>query len=63
MVCDFELAVWAVGGVGRMVESAVGQGTAEPFVEKQEEQGHLNALGGEPVGIAGAIAFEQAMAL
>ena len=44
VVGGFELAVWAVFGVGSVVEAAVGEGTAEPFVKEEEEQGDLYAL-------------------
>ena len=46
-----------------MVKAAVGQRTAEALVEEQEQECHLDAFGGQPVGVAAAIAFQQAMAL
>jgi len=52
-----------VSWVGRVVKAAVGQGTAEALVEEQEQEGHLNAFGGEPVGISGAIALQQIVPL
>jgi len=36
---------------------------AESFVEEQEEQRNLNPLGGETVGVAGAVALQQTVAL
>jgi hypothetical protein len=58
VVGGFELAVWAVFGVGTVVEAAVGERTAEPLVKEEEEQGNLYALlRGEPVGVSGTVAF------
>jgi hypothetical protein len=37
VVGGFELAGRLVIGVGAVVEAAVGEGTAKPFVEEQEE--------------------------
>ena len=45
------------------MESAVGQGTTQPFVKEQKQEGHLDALGGELVGVAAAIALQQTVAL
>ena len=45
------------------METAVGEGAAEPFVEEEEEQRYLDAFGGEAVGVAGAVTLEQAVAL
>ena len=44
-----------------MVEPAVGQRTAQAFVEEQEQQRHLHTFGGEVVGIAGAVALQKLM--
>ena len=44
-----------------MVEAAVGEGAAEALVEEQEQERDLDAFGTEAVGIAAAVAFEQAM--
>ena len=40
---------WAV------VEAAVGEWAAEPFVEEEEEQGHLDAFRRETIGVSGSI--------
>ena len=50
-------------GIGAVVEAAVGEGTAEPFVEEEKEQRDLNPLGGETVGVAGAVTLQQPVAL
>ena len=63
VVGGFEPAVRLVTGIGAMVEAAVGEWSAEPFVEEEEEQGNLNALRGEPVGVAGCVTLQQPVAL
>ncbi len=40
----------------------MGQRTAQPFVKKQEQEGCLDSLFGEPIGIAAAIALQQSVA-
>ena len=52
VVGGFEFAGGAMGGVGRMMETAVGQWTAQALVKEQEEQGNLDAFYGQAVGIA-----------
>ena len=44
------------------MEAAVGERTAEPFVEEEKEQRNLDAFWGEAVGVAGSIPLQQAMA-
>ena len=51
------MRVWSV------VETAVSERSAQTLVEEEEERCDLDALGGEAVGIAGALALEEAMAL
>ena len=63
MVCGFQFAVRSVCGIGLVVESAVGQRTAKPFVKEQKQQRDLNSFGSEAVGIATSVAFKQGMAL
>ena len=62
VVGGFELAGRLVMGVGAVVEAAVGERAAETFVEEQKEQRNLNPLGGETVGIAGAVTLQQTVA-
>ena len=57
VVDGFEFAGRLVSGVGAVVKSAVGEGSAEPFVAEQQEQRDLDAFRGEPVGIARAVAL------
>ena len=45
-----------------VVEAAVGQRAAESLVKEQKQQRDLHAFGGETVGVAAAIAFQQAVA-
>ena len=63
VIGGLEFAVGCVSWVGGVVKAAVGQGTAETLVEEQKQERHLNPFGGEPVGIAGAIALQQTVAL
>ena len=42
VVGGFELADRVMVGVGSVMEAAVGQRTAEPFVEEQKEQRHVD---------------------
>ena len=44
------------------MEAAIGQRTAEPLVKEQEQQGDLDALGGELIGVARAVTLEEAVA-
>src|SRR6202007_1989084 len=62
MVGGFELAGRLVMGVGAGVKAAVGERAAKRFVEEQKEQGNLNPFWGETVGVAGAVALQQAVA-
>src|ERR1700691_42776 len=63
VIGKLEFAVGGVSWIGSVVKAAVGQGTAETLVEEQKQERYLNPFGGEPVGIAGAIALEQTVAL
>ena len=45
-----------------MVEAAIGERAAQPFVEEEKEQRNLNPFGGETIGVAGAVALQQPMA-
>ena len=62
VICGFEFTVRAVVGVRLVMEATVGKRPAETFVEKQEKERNLHALGGESVGISAAIALEEAVA-
>ena len=63
VVGGFEAAVWPMLGVWPVVEAAVGERSAQALVEEEEEQGHLNPLGGEKVCVARAVALEESIAL
>src|ERR1700739_4480719 len=63
VVGGFEFAGRLVSDVGAAMEAAVGERAAEPLVEEQEEQRHLDAFGCEAIGVAGAIALQQAVGL
>ena len=47
VIGGFQFAVWAVSGIGLMMETAVGQGAAQALVEEQEQEGDLEAFAGE----------------
>ena len=57
VVSGFEFTGRLVSGVGAVMETAVGERTAEPLVEEQKEQRHLDAFWREPVGVARAVAL------
>ena len=62
VVGGFEFAGRLVLGVGAVVEAAIGERAAQPFVEEEKEQRNLNPFGGETIGVAGAVALQQPMA-
>jgi hypothetical protein len=55
VVGDFKFARRVVRGGGAVMETAVGEGTAEPFVEGEEEQRYLDSFRREAVGVARAV--------
>ena len=61
VICGFQFTVWLVTGDWAVVEAAVGERTAEPFVEEEKEQRDLDAFWGEAVGVSGSIALQQAV--
>ncbi len=63
VVGGFEFAGRLLMGVGAVVEAAVGERAAKPFVEEQKEQRNLNPFGGETVGVAGAVTLQQIVTL
>src|SRR3984893_10939378 len=62
VIGGFELTGRLVLGVGAVMEAAVGERAAQPFVEEEKEQRNLNPFGGETIGVAGAVALQQPMA-
>src|SRR5208337_1813292 len=62
VIGGFEAAGGTVFGIGAMMEAAVGERSAQPFMEEQEEQRDLDALCGEAVGVARAVALDQSVA-
>ena len=61
VICGFQFTVWLMTGDGAVVEAAVGERTAKPFVEEEKEQRDLDAFRGEAVGVAGSIPLQQAV--
>src|SRR5712672_554440 len=58
----FELAVGSVLGLGLMMKAAVGEGSAQPFMKEEKEQGDLNPFRREVIGVAGTVTLQQGMA-
>ena len=63
VVCGFELALWAVFWVWLVVEAAVGEWSAQTFVEKWKQQRDLDTFWGETVGVAGSVTLDQSVSL
>ena len=61
VICGLQFTVWLVTGDRAVVEAAVGERTAEPFVEEEKEQRDLDAFRGEAVGVSGPIPLQQAV--
>jgi hypothetical protein len=61
VIGGLQFAVRTVCGIGPVVKAAVGQGTTQAFVKKQEQQGYLDSLGGQLIGVAAAVAFQQSV--
>lgn len=57
VVGGFEFARWLVSAIWAMMEAAVGERSAQPFVEEEEEQRYLDSFWREAVGVAGAVAL------
>jgi hypothetical protein len=62
VICGFQFTGRLVAVDRAVVETAVGERTAEPFVEEEKEQRNLYAFWGEAVGVAGSIPLQQAVA-
>ena len=61
VISGFQLSIGFLGFVGFVVKAAVGQWPAKFLVKEKEQQGHLDTLIGKKVGVASAIALDQAM--
>ena len=58
VICGFQFTLRLVTGDRTVVEAAVGERTAEPFVEEQKEQCNLDPFRGETVGVAGSVTLQ-----
>ena len=58
MVGDLEAAVGSMSGIGLVMEAAVGEGAAQPFVKEEEQESNLHAFCGEAVGVAGPVSLQ-----
>jgi hypothetical protein len=59
VICGLQFTAWLVTGDRAVVEAAVGERTAEPFVEEEKEQRDLDAFWREAVGVSGPIPLQQ----
>jgi hypothetical protein len=55
VICGFQFSGRLVTSDRAVMEAAVGERTAEPFVEEEKEKRNLAAFRGEAVGVAGSI--------
>jgi hypothetical protein len=49
-------------GLGLMMQAAVSEGSAQPLMKEEKEQGDLNSFRGEAVDAAGSVTLQQGMA-
>ena len=63
VISDFELAFGLGFGIRAMMEEAIGEGATDTLVEEDEKERDLDAFVGEEIGVAAAVALDQAMAL
>jgi len=61
VVGSFQFAVWSALRFGFVMEAAVGERTAKPFMEEQEEQRNIESFGRQAVGVTASIALQQAV--
>src|SRR6201984_98765 len=57
VVGGFEFARWLVSGIWAVMGAGVGERSAQPFVDEEEEQRYLDPFWRESVGVAGAVAL------
>ena len=50
MVGGLEATAWSMSSIGLVMEAAVGEGPAQPFVKEEEQESNLDAFGREAVG-------------
>jgi hypothetical protein len=62
MIRGFQLARRTMMVNRAVMEAALGERAAEPFVEEEEEQGYLDTFRGKAVGVSGSIALQQPVA-
>ena len=58
VVGPLEAAVWAMLLIRPVVKAAIGERSTQAFVEKQQEQGDLNAFSGQAVGVARTVTLD-----
>ena len=62
VIGGFQLGVGLMGRIGFVMKAAVGKWATQALVKEEEQQGYLDAFGSQAVGVAGAVALEQAVA-
>ena len=62
VIGGLQLGVGQMGRIGLVMKAAMGQWATEALVKEEEQEGDLDALAGEPVAVAGAVALKQAVA-
>jgi hypothetical protein len=62
VIGGFQFTGWLVAGGRAVMEAAMGEWAAKPFVEEKEEQGYLDAFRGEPVCVSGSVTLQQPVA-
>jgi hypothetical protein len=60
MVGGLEATLGSMSSIGLMVEAAVGEGSAQPFVKEEKQESNLHAFCGEAVGVAEPISLQPA---
>ena len=63
VVSNFKLAVGTVFQVGPVVEAAIGERSAEPFMEEEKWQPDLDTFCGETVSVTGTVTLDQIVSL
>jgi hypothetical protein len=58
MVGYLEATAWSMSSIGLVMEAAVGEGPAQPFVKEEEQQSNFHAFCREAVGVVGPISLQ-----
>src|SRR5215471_5047507 len=58
MVGGLEATAWSMSSIGLVMEAAVGEGPAQPFVKEEEQESNFHAFCREAVGVVGPISLQ-----